>query len=81
MEIQKFLSAKPDIWTLSPPPPQGMALKKLVFGEIVTCHHLEETWHEEGMLARKLGQCPWQLDSGPREVVDGRNRCTAKEGG
>lgn len=62
-------------------PPQGMALKKLVFGEIVTCHHLEEPWHEEGMLARKLGQCPWQLDSGPREVVDGRNRFMTEEAG
>lgn len=32
-----------------------MALKKLVFGETVTCHHLEKRWRKDGMLAREAG--------------------------
>lgn len=32
---------------------------------------MEEPWHEEGMLARELAQCPRQVDSGPGELVEG----------
>jgi hypothetical protein len=53
---------------------QRMTLRKLEFGEIITCHQFGEHQKKEEMLARRLRQCPGKVYQGP-------GRCLILPGG